>query len=349
MNRINILFVSNLNPYFRGYQRLQSLCDLGYDVDAISYILQDNQNLKSRLKLFFGKVCNKILWPLDTNKINFKIKEKVLKKRFDIIWIEKGNIIKPSTLKFIKNKSSESKIISCSEDDMYALHNHSFYYRMGLCYYDYVFTTKTYNLTELKRFGARKVILFKDAYDRELHSPRKLSAEERERYGSDVGFIGTFEKHRAKQMLYLADNGIRVEVYGNGWDKWKSKHHNLIIHRKAIYGEEYVKVINATKINLCFLRKINRDKTTSRSIEIPACGGFMLAERTERHKKLFEEGREAEFFNTKEELLKKVKYYLTNKKLRKSISEAGRKRCVAGRYSHHDILSEIIKVICHIK
>jgi spore maturation protein CgeB len=101
-------------------------------------------------------------------------------------------------------------------------------------------------------------------------------------------------------------------------------------------------VLNATRINLNFLRKINRDRHTSRSLEIPACQGFMLAERTDEHLQLFDEGQEAEFFESPQELLAKVKYYLTHEDLRKQIAKAGRDRCTGSGYSHHDRLEVIL-------
>lgn len=110
-------------------------------------------------------------------------------------------------------------------------------------------------------------------------------------------------------------------------------HPNLDVRNEFLFGEDYSKAISATKINLNFLRKINRDEVTSRSVEIPACGGFMLAERTHRHMDFFAEGREADFFSSDKELLAKTKMYLDNDKCREKIAYAGRKRCLHDGYS----------------
>jgi spore maturation protein CgeB len=90
-------------------------------------------------------------------------------------------------------------------------------------------------------------------------------------------------------------------------------------------------------INICFLRKINRDTITSRSIEIPSCGSFMLAERTAEHLNMFVEGKEAEFFSDDEELLQKVQKYKREKDLATLIAKSGRVRCENAGY---DMLSQ---------
>lgn len=182
-----------------------------------------------------------------------------------------------------------------------------------------------------------------DAYSEEIHRPWELSEKEKKEYVSDVGFAGSFEEDRAMKMLYLAENGIKVTVWGNDWGPWVGKHPNLVIKNRHLFGADYAKAICATKINLCFLRKINRDEVTSRSVEIPACGGFMLGERTKRHLDFFIEGKEAEFFSSNEEMLSKVNYYLNHDNERKAVALAGRERCIKSGYSMRSQIGQIVK------
>jgi len=163
--------------------------------------------------------------------------------------------------------------------------------------------------------------------------------------GADVSFVGTFEKDRYQKMLFLAKNNIKVRVWGNNWQKYQNKHPNLLVESRPVINDDFIRVINATRINLNFLRRANRDKHTSRSLEIPACQGFMLAERTDEHLQLFEEGKEAEFFDSQEELLSKVQYYLKSDNKRQHVANLGRQRCLNSGYSHHDRLKYMLKSI----
>ncbi len=210
-----------------------------------------------------------------------------------------------------------------------------------------MFTTKSYNCNpgELPRLGARRVIFVDKAYDIHLHRPVPVTEEDGNAFWDDITFIGSYERERAESMLYLADKGVPVRIWGGRWERWRKTHPNLRIEYRPIYGEDYVKGLCASRINLCFLRKMNHDLQTDRTMEIPACGVFMLVERTDEHRRLFEEGREEVYFGSNEELHEKVIYYLGHEEERQDIARAGRERCMRSGYSHHEWLKYMLSKI----
>jgi spore maturation protein CgeB len=223
--------------------------------------------------------------------------------------------------------------------------NQSFYYLSSMSIYDVHVTTKSYNIDEYKKMGAKKVVFIDNAFDPSLHRPMQLTKKEISEFGSSVGFIGSYELDRFQSIEYLCKNGVEVKVYGKSWSDLKNKIPNLIVDSNDYFDNDYVKILNCIDINLCFLRKQNRDLQTTRTLEITACGRFMIAERTVEHLRLFDENNEVVFFEDDSELLEKVRYYLDKKDLREQIGNSARIRCIESRY---DNLSRIEQVLNNI-
>ncbi len=342
---MKILFVGDLSSYARSRQRFLAMQDLGHAVKGVSWLPLENQLAPNYRFKLWERIRRKVGYPVDLVGLNKKLLPTIAEYQPDLLWVEKANTIRSSTYRKIKFYFPKLKIVYYSEDDIYVPNNRPVYLRQSLPLFDVIFTTKPRNLEELPTLGARKVFCVFQAYDRNVHRPIHVTAEERQIWGAEVSFVGIFERDRAESLLFLAQQGIKVRVWGFNWQSWQHKHPNLLVEGKPVLNEDFIKVINSTRINLNFLRKVHRDQHTSRSLEIPACQGFMLAERTEEHFHLFEEGQEAEFFNCPDELLKKVKYYLAHEEERKRIAEAGRKRCIESGYSHHDRLKVMLENI----
>lgn len=293
--------------------------------------------------LFFWKLPIRIP---ENNNENEQIRSMVQKKHYDVIWIDKGHTIFASTLRFVKKISPQTIIVSYSPDNMLLRHNQTQQYLETIPLYDYIFTNKSYILDGMRKLGAKNIHFVNNSYEESFHHPYPLTEEEKKELGGDVGFVGTWEKERCESILYLVQHGVKVKVFGNkDWNKYKGYSPNLEIVGHLLKGEDYSKSLQAFRISLCFLRKMNFDKQTTRSVEIPACGGFMLAERTDEHLAMFKEGKEAAFFSSNEELLQKCLYYLSHEEERKQIALAGRKRCLTSGYSNEGMIRNALKTI----
>lgn len=288
-------------------------------------------------------------WPMATGmgrELNANILKAVKKQSYRIIWIDKGVHVWASTLRKIRQLSPDSIIVGYSPDDMTQRHNQSQYFLEGLSVYDYFVTTKSHAVESLKKIGARNVLLVDNAYEEKFHYPREVNLANTEKYGGEIGFIGSWEEERCNSILYLAERGLPVRVWGGGrWLEYQDRFPNLQIEEKPLYTEEYCTALSNFKINLCFLRKINYDLQTTRTMEIPACGGFLMAERTREHVRLFEEGTEAAFFEGNEQLFEQCSLYLKNEDLRQKVARGGYERCIRSGYSNEQTIGRILKEI----
>jgi len=322
-DKLKLLFVSGGFPGKVHFME-EAIAALGYiDIDTVYRWNYEVSYYKDQRNLI-EKVSEKIGYPIDLQGSHTRILDMVSSKKYDIIFIVKGNHIYPNLLGKIRKISPKTKVINWSHDDMFAKHNRSKFYAINLHQYDLVVTTKSYNLDkkELPQLGAKDILFQNNSC---YLYPFLKSFTRPENFLYDVSFIGTAELERFNTLNYLAENDLSIKVFGSGWNKssFKKHHPNLDIEARDLIGEDYFRAMLNTKISLSFLRKINRDLQTLRTVEIPFCGAFMIAEDSNEQKSMFAEDIEAVYFESDLDLLNKIKYYIKHDEEREKIAQKG--------------------------
>lgn len=228
----------------------------------------------------------------------------------------------------VKKLQSQAKVFLRMDDNIFLPSAASVQLWSLIPEVDCIFTPKTFNIGELLKKGARRVELMLQCVDTYLHHPVEVSPQEQIEFGADIMFFGTYEPERADYLERLCGDGYDLKVYGLGW---QSMPRGSCLQRKgflkeARWGSELNVVVSASKICLCFLRKVALDLQTRRTFDIAGIGGFMLHERTDEVKALFEEGREAEYFFDYDEMRAKIDRYLNDDQARQAIAQAGYQR-----------------------
>jgi spore maturation protein CgeB len=169
---------------------------------------------------------------------------------------------------------------------------------------------------------------------------------ERRSLATEVLFVGHWEPDRAARIAALRRAGVNVKVWGKGW--WRAW--NLADRREIgpMSNSDYPKAIAAAKVLLCFLSKFNRNECCGRTFEIPAVGGFLLAERTAEQVSYFSEDREAAFFGSEKELVEKARYFLAREDERRDIAARGHQRCVTSGYTYRARIAQDMKAVLEV-
>ncbi|SRR6266567_5713369 len=303
-------------------------------------------------------------WRRPSNRAIGRLLQPRFVREYNQLILERASWIRPDILLAFKGSFVESRTLEILRQSKIALYNYypdtspSAHDRMlieSIHGYDCVFYTKKFwSVTPPEAFAGRPSVFLAHGYDPDVHKMLSLDPRDITDYGHDVTVIGshTLYKERLLSELVSRCPNVDLHIYGSRWVE-SSRSPELSGHIRGfpLVGSQYAKALRSARISLAIMSgKVagvsQGDETTTRTFEIPACGGFMLHERTPELLDLYEEGNEVAAFGSVEELASKIEYYLAHSEERDVIARAGHVRCVPA-YSYDQRMKEILHYYCH--
>lgn len=225
-----------------------------------------------------------------------------------VFWPSMNYELLESTFDEIRQQGS--KVIGWFFDDEVRFDDYS---KWWIPYLDYILTADKGSVDKYRKMGGNAIysLVFSNAdYFRRLNLHKIY----------DVSFVGTNIANRQELIDILKNEGVQVRTFGRGWSS------------SYVSFDEMVKIYNQSKINLSFMQSYGnatRPQMKCKIFDICLCGGFLLCEYIPGIEEYYEIGKEIECFNSLEEALHKIQYYLNHEDKREAIAEAGWKRATS--------------------
>jgi spore maturation protein CgeB len=340
---VKILYFGTLSPEGNGRHYARAFEKLGHAVQYFDPGYYLSTNVAQRITQKLTKAPRKAR----IRMVDAELLAMCNKENFDLVFVMSENFLSKDTIEAIRVETS-------SHPPLFVFHSLDNLFSNGIkkpkdffetfTAYDFVFTTKSFNVARYKELGQSQAHYVQSSFEPSVHHP---VPEETSLYGDKffpVTFIGTFDHSREDYVKAIGWD--RLHIWGNDWKRFKGylKNHKAITPR-AIYGEEFCDIVSHSQVNLGLLRGEAGDLHTTRTLEIPACGGLQLAPRNDEILSLFEEDKEIVCFGSLEEMESKIDFLLGHKATCSQIARAGYERCLKSGYRYEDQAKEILEKV----
>jgi spore maturation protein CgeB len=230
--------------------------------------------------------------------------------------------------------------VNYSTDDPWNPMQRARWYLRALPEYDFVFTPRRANIEELRRLGCVHVHYLPFGYDDELFAPPQ---GDNASVSHDVLFVGGADRDRVSFMTRFMRSGPSVALVGGYWKRYAATKAQALGYKST---RALCSLTSAAKVNLCLVRRANRDGHVMRSFEIAAIGGCILAEDTAEHREIFgPDGEAVVYFRTPEEAAKCARTLLDAPAERARLSASVHARITAGAHTYRDRFVTMLRVV----
>jgi len=334
-----ISYVGSIPPESTADYRTRALQRLGQDVDIfnIDPLLHGGRYLRAlRLRYPVGPLVE---------GLNRALLQHIETVRPEIVFLDKPVYFTLQTIRGIKQTGA--KIVLYMQDNPFGPRNDGCWLQFYRIYReaDLLCAIREADVERYRKWSLPFVrIMF--SYEPTVHFPPDAAWSDKDR-DREVSYIGHPHENRPAFLLEIGEKyQLPVAISGNGWSNILTpKQKQLFFSKGFLLGAAYREAIWKSKINLSFVTQQNEDDIAHKSIEIAACGGFLLALRTTGHQACFEEDKEAVFFSSIEECAEKARYYLEHPEEREAIARRGQARAIQSGYSNDTQLAKILNCI----
>lgn len=311
---------------------------LGCDVRDV-----DLQTIFPQLRMRGSRIVLRLVAPRLIREYNQAILEVAHQFRPDFLLAFKGSYIQLETLRELRSLGAA---LYNYYPDRVLLARHTLL-EQTMSEYDCFFDTKQYwDGDAAEHFHPRCRKFLPHGYDPEIHRPVELEDRDRRQFECDVCLIATHTsvKEAVLEELLRLRPKLDLKIWGS---LWKENCRSIEVRKRvcgpALHGVSYAKAVVASRINLALMGVTSeaKDETSTRTYEVPACGGFVLHPETPEVLDLFDTGREIVCFDSVRQLDEQIDYYLARPEERSAIAQAGYARCVPA-YSYENRMREIL-------
>lgn len=262
--------------------------------------------------------------------------EAVERERPDVVLVDTGEHLHPEVLARVKERFHPVMAIYLMDDPVSQRWTNVV---RALPLYDIIGAFDRHQVDQYRRATRANVLHLPCACDPDVYQPQPLSTQQRQRYGTDVAFVGTLQDGRA--ALLEAIRGWQPAIWA--WNRHDLKRYPALapLYRGFVHGEQASWVYQASRISLNIHHPQTRSGVNMRTFEIAAAGGFQLVDDHPGIGDLFEVGKEIVTYRTAADLNDKLRYYLAHDAERREIAQA----CAAKARAEHSFVRRM-NILC---
>ncbi len=277
---------------------------------------------------------NQFLWRLTIRQFQFlKLKNKnrfnkhilnlCKREHINILFAApKGSGIRPETLHQLKNLGVKN-VGWFTENFYHPLHKK--WVEENYRHYDFVFVFDSEAAKDMdaRAGGSCRVFYMPMALDPADYAIDEVSGEDQKKYECDVCFVGAKYPEREELLRAVAGLGVKLKIFG--WPDWEKSDLAAYYHGPLSISE-MAKAYHLSRININCNLWPAKGSVNLKTYEIPASGGFELCDDQRDLYGLFEVGKEIATYDSKEEMVNKIKHYLSHEEERAAVARAGHDR-----------------------